>query len=164
MRSKREIGWSDGRIVASSARFVALALLNEEIHPNGFSVYRRRDVSFEPAPNARFQLRALSLRRERLPRLPRIDLGSWGSIAESAAEKFSLVTVHVEHAEDNASVCYIGVPRELGARSGTFLTIDPGAIWDPELLTVRWSEVVRMDFGGGYEEALSLVGGTPPAH
>jgi hypothetical protein len=122
-------------------------------------------VTVEPAPYEAFHQRVLKLRKERLPRWPSgIDLSSWSSIASTAAERFSLVTFHVEHREDKASVCYIGVPRLLGPRSGTFVTIDPDASWDSELLTVRWSEVVRMDFGGGYEEALSLVGGAPPAN
>ena len=42
-----------------------------------------------------------------------------------------------------------------------FLEIDPDAMWAQKPTTIRLSDITRVDFGGGYEEALRLVGGEP---
>jgi hypothetical protein len=43
----------------------------------------------------------------------------------------------------------------------SLLEIGPDAAWDNESETYRLSEITRVDFGGDYEEALHLVGGSP---
>jgi hypothetical protein len=42
------------------------------------------------------------------------------------------------------------------------LEIDPHAQWDPDPSAHKISEITRVNFGGGYEDALALVGGAPP--
>jgi hypothetical protein len=56
------------------------------------------------------------------------------------------------------------VPRVLDISQDAvpLLEIQPGAIWDAEPAGYRLSRITRVDFGGGYEEALYLVGGEPP--
>jgi hypothetical protein len=40
--------------------------------------------------------------------------------------------------------------------------IDPGGCWEDELSDYSLKEITRVDFAGGYEEALSLFGDKPP--
>jgi hypothetical protein len=55
-RAGLEEGWVDGQIVGSSAKLVAIAVVATGIHPNGFNVFRRADISklTVPAPYADF--------------------------------------------------------------------------------------------------------------
>jgi hypothetical protein len=43
----------------------------------------------------------------------------------------------------------------------SLLEIGPDAVWDKEPSEIRLGEITRIEFGGGYEEALHLVGGRP---
>jgi len=43
----------------------------------------------------------------------------------------------------------------------SLLEIGPDAVWDDKPETYRLSEITRVDFGGDYEGALHLVGGSP---
>lgn len=157
-----EPGHVDARVAAISARLVALAVVSDDIHPNGFEIYRLADVAkVKAAPYTAFITRALAARGEKLPRLGRVSLGSFRSVVADAAKRFALVTVYREHLYPDE--CLIGRPQRLTATSMSFLTIDPTAEWDlahPD--TIRWRDVTRVDFGGAYEEALALVGGRPP--
>jgi hypothetical protein len=157
-RAGLELGHVDGRVVGHSAKLIAISIVDEGIRPNGFVVYRRADISKleAPAPYMEFMLKVLGLRHEKLPRLPKVDLSSWQTLVDTAARRFPLLTLHLEKRDPD--ICYIGRPVETTARRGTFVTIAPDAVWDrDELLTIPWVDVTRMDFGGGYEEALALA-------
>jgi hypothetical protein len=161
-RSKVEPGHVDGRIVGCSSKLVALAVLNDGRHPDGFNVFLRADVTklLIPAPYAEFAAKILRLRGERLPRLPKLDLTSWRPLVSGAAQRFPLVTLHMERV--NPDVCYIGRPTRLTPRTGTLITIDPAGAWDrdeTDWLNFKWKDVTRVDLGGAYEEALALVAG-----
>jgi hypothetical protein len=45
----------------------------------------------------------------------------------------------------------------------SLLEVGPDAVWDEKPAEVLLREITRVDFGGGYEEALHLVGGNPKA-
>jgi hypothetical protein len=70
-----------------------------------------------------------------------------------------LITIHLE--ETKPDVCYIGRIIDLNSEQLTLLEIDPDAEWDykPEVFSLR--EITQVNFGGGYEDALYLVGGEP---
>jgi hypothetical protein len=44
----------------------------------------------------------------------------------------------------------------------SLLEINPDATWDDTPSEYRLSEITRVNFGGDYEDALYLVGGSPP--
>jgi hypothetical protein len=71
-----------------------------------------------------------------------------------------LVTIHRERVD--RGVCWIG--RVIGVDRGCvkLLEIRPDATWNDEPEVYRLSEITRIDFGGGYAEALKLVGGLGP--
>jgi hypothetical protein len=43
------------------------------------------------------------------------------------------------------------------------MTADERAEWEGEPTTYALSEITRIEFGGGYEEAIALVGGQAPS-
>jgi hypothetical protein len=65
--------------------------------------------------------------------------------------------LHTE--ERDAEVCQIGHIQSVSEDSFSLVEIDPDADWAEESLTLAVSDVTRVDVGGGYEEALLLVGG-----
>jgi hypothetical protein len=161
-RAEIEPGHADGILVGCSSRLVAVAILNSELHPNGFNVFARGDVTKleAPAPYADFQAKVLRLRGERLPRLPKLDLASWRALVTTAARRFPLITLHRERIDPD--VCSIGRPTALTLRGGTLIEVDPAGAWEREEAEwhrFTWADITRVDFGGGYEEALSLVAG-----
>jgi hypothetical protein len=163
-RPEIEPGHVDGFIVGCSSRLVAVAILNDEVHPNGFNVFARSQLTKlrAPAPYAGFQSRVLRLRGERPPRLPKLDLASWRSLVTGAARRFPLVTLHAERVDPD--VCFIGRPTGLSSRGGTLVTVDPHGAWErdqAEWHHFKWTDITRVDFGGGYEEALFMVAGPP---
>lgn len=111
-----------------------------------------------PHGRAAFLEASLRLRRLRKPSKPRVRLKSMSTALRSASRAFPLVTIHREVVDRGA--CHIGQVASLDSRRVALLEIDPGAEWDQEPTLYRLSEITRVDFGGGYEEALALVGGT----
>ncbi len=153
-----EDGYVEGRLVEGSSKLLVFALLDEAVRAAGFCVLRRDDVTAwqVPAPYAAFYERALVQRGESWPKLGRIDLSSFRTVVAHAARRFPLLTLHFER--KSPDLCCIGRPLRMTARTATFLTIGPDALWDhDDLLTIAWADITRVDFGGAYEEALALV-------
>ena len=59
--------------------------------------------------------------------------------------------------EDFRNVCFIGTILSFGHGTVTMRSIDPDAFWGDEPFTLDLDEIHRLDFGGGYEDALLLV-------
>ncbi|HXR39970.1 MAG TPA: hypothetical protein VN776_12780, partial [Terracidiphilus sp.] len=78
----------------------------------------------------------------------------------SANRLFPLVTIHREMV--NPDTCKIGRVTGIGKSHVSLLEIGPDAVWDEKPTDVPLREITRVDFGGGYEDALHLVGGDPP--
>ena len=160
-RTGFEQGHIQGRVVSIGARLVVLAVVNSELWPNGLITLRQADIThlYIPAPHAAFIERVLALREVHLPRFT-LSITDWLSVVRGALRRYPLVTVHTE--EDDPDTCSIGVPTALTAAEMKLRVVTPGAKWRSEPVTVPWKAVTRVDFGGGYEEALSLVAGGPP--
>lgn len=77
----------------------------------------------------------------------------------SASEHFPLVTIHRERV--NPDVCYIGRVDSLSGGLLALQKIGPDGVWEKTPETYKTAEITRVDFGGGYENALYLVGGEP---
>jgi hypothetical protein len=152
-----------GYVLDVGPRFFLLAQVNDEMRFNGFQCFRLADVRELqiPARYASFAEAALKKRGERMPKNPPVRVASLPELLLTANESFPLVTIHREHADPD--VCHIGRVVELAKGRVTLLEIGPDARWDSEPLQYALSEITRVDFGSGYEEALHLVGGDPAA-
>lgn len=157
-RAALEAGHVRGRIVATSAKLVAVAIVSDEIRCDGFNVFRRADISklTAPDPYAEFVVAALRLRGNTFPRARGLDLTSWHALVRWACLRYPLVTIHLEARDRDA--CYIGRPTRMTSRTLTLATIAPDAVWhDEDPLVVPWADVTQVGFGGAYEDALALV-------
>jgi hypothetical protein len=149
-----------GYVLDVGSKFFLLALVSDRIWFDGFECFRVGDVRrLEPDPHSQFAEVALRKRRERLPRKPRVSVRSIEELLVSAGREFPLVTVHREGVDPD--VCWIG--RVLGVERGHVspLEITPDAKWEAKPESFRLSEITRVNFGGDYEAALHLVGGSP---
>jgi hypothetical protein len=151
-----------GYILATGPRFFLLALVDEYIRFNGFQCFRLKDVRNLqiPAKIAGFVEAALKLRGQRRPRAPRISVQSLQELLQTAGRLFPIVTIHRERA--NPDVCHIGRVVSVSKSEISLLEIGPDACWDEEALSYRTAQITRVDFGGDYEQALTLVGGPTP--
>ncbi|MDG2529817.1 hypothetical protein [Caulobacter endophyticus] len=157
-----ENGWVNGYVVGIGPEFLMLCEISDHIRFNGFGCYRLSDVkNLQPAPYPEFIEAALEKRGETQPETPAVVLNSLGDILVTAARLFPVVTVHAETAK--SGVCYIGAIISVEGGVVWMQDIDPGAVWEREPIPRQLDTMTRVDFGGGYETALTLVGGSPPA-
>lgn len=73
-----------------------------------------------------------------------------------------LISVHREVVEPDT--CYVGRIVDFDQETLSLFTIDPGANWVAEPMRIRLEDITRIDFGGAYEDALSLVAGARESH
>lgn len=151
-----------GYVMDIGPRFFLLGLVDGNfLEFNGFQCLRLSDIQKlqVPDPYSKFFVKALRKRGQRIPRKPRIDVRSLPGLLTSANRLFPLVTIHRERV--TPGTCKIG--RVTGITEGhvSLLEIGPDAVWEGEPNEIRLSEITRVEFGGGYEEALHLVGGIP---
>ena len=87
-------------------------------------------------------------------RPPGISLTSLPDLLESIGRSYPLITIHPEKVKPD--VCYIGPLLSIAKATFTIDDLDCNAEWSgPRRL--RFSDVTRVDFGGGYEEALAAT-------
>lgn len=156
-----EDGWVEGYVLDVGPQFFMMANLEGDMRFDGFVCCRLADIRRlrVPCPYGAFAEAALKKRGERKPKKPRVTLDSLPQLLESANRAFPLVTIHREKASDG---CEIG--RIIGIEKGrvSLLEINPDASWEKGPAAYPLREITRVDFGGGYEEALHLVGGGAP--
>ena len=159
-RADIEEGHALGYILDIGPQFFLLKFVAEDIAFNGFQAMRIEDVTKLEVPHtyADFVERALELRREVAPPQPQIDLSSPSTLIESASRSFPVITIHREKADPD--VCHIGRVIEVTSARVRLREITASAEWEDEIFDYGTSEVTRVDFGGRYEEALVLVGGS----
>jgi hypothetical protein len=152
-----ESGWANGYVVGVGPEFFAVCLVSDLIIFNGFQAFRFVDLSAveAPAPHADFVDRALRLRKALRPRDPSIDLKDLPSLLRSASAAFPLIALHREIKDPD--VCHIGSVEGLTNDAVVLKAIGPDADWLEERETFALADITRVDFGGLYEEALSLV-------
>ena len=146
-----------GYVLAVGPQFFLIALVDENIRFNGFQCLRLRDVrNLEvPAKYAGFIETALKLRREKRPRIPAVVVDSVQELLRTAGRAFPVITIHREVAAPD--VCHIGRVVAVSESEISLLEIGPDACWDVDALSYRIREITRIDFGGDYEKALTLV-------
>ena len=147
----------EGYIVGVSELFVMLHALDPEyINLNGYIVLRIEDIQrYRMRDDHEFFLhRALKLKGIAPVSQPEIDLSTFPTLLASAIAHFPLVTIHREVMD--ADICFIGRVQKLTEKTVTLKEISPAAKWD-RTRRYNFKDITRIDFGGGYEEALALV-------
>lgn len=161
-RTALEEGYLEGRALAVSSGIFVLAIVDNDIRPNGFSALRCSDVTrLEcPAPYAEFLEAALCARSAKLEDLRLPAKLSWHVVVKTAMRRYPLVGIHTEMIRPG--VCYIGRVTNWTSRGATLRTIGPNARWRSTSKVILLDDITRIDFGCSYQEALALVGGLPP--
>lgn len=160
VRIKREAfdeGWLTGYVVETGPKFFALELITGGVRLDGMACMRFADVTAcAPEPHAAFLERALKARGAVRAKTAPVDLSTPGALIGSAGKAFPIVTLHVP-SEENRYDCYIGQVVAVNRASVDLRHITPDAEWEDGLREIPFSEIVRVDFGGDYEDALFLA-------
>lgn len=154
-------GSTHGYVLDIGPQFILLGLIDDNIKFNGFQCLLISDVKRlkVPDPYEDFIVAALRKRGQSIKNKPGIDLGSLPALLKSANALFSLVVIHRERIKPDT--CVIGKVIDIKENHLLFLEIGPDAVWEDKPSKIRLSDITRVEFGGGYEEALHLVGGNP---
>ncbi len=123
---------------------------------NGYTAIREPDVSafryFDRTEH--WQFRAASALKLQ-PIVPvGIELSSIASLITSAAASFPLLTFHLEIRKPND--CYIGPVLKQTAQICVIDDLGPDAEWSGAR-RLRLADITRIEFGGGYEQALAMT-------
>jgi hypothetical protein len=128
---------------------------DERFELNGYTVIRNSDVRrWRPVGEDSFCVQALKLKGIKPTRKRGLSLASWPDLLKTANELFPLITISRERIDRNA--CQIGRLRSTNRVSFELKEIDTSASWD-DCNRYRFSDLTRVDFGGGYEAALARV-------
>ena len=143
-------------MVGLSSELLLLHKVCNEILLDGYAAVHLREVTEADAgyPSREFVRAAIELRGQRPARPPGIWLGSVRELLETAGAHFPLVTLHRERTYPDS--CWIGRLVDVDERRVTIEGIDTSARWDGlERYSLR--SLTLVEFGGLYEEALTLV-------
>jgi len=123
---------------------------------NGYSVLQNKDVRHYRVFNKREFWQNRAVRHFKLtPLRPAgISLASVPLLIGSIGERSPLITIHPERKKPD--ICYIGLLLSMSPKMFIIDELDQNAEWSgPRRL--KFSDVTRVDFGGGYEEALAAT-------
>ena len=165
-------GYVDGFVVAVGAKHFALEIFSDTIQLNGLNFLRFKDVADcrNPAPFHEFLYRVMVLRKIKRVGSPNVDISSLKSILKIGGAHFPLTTIHLDlkgkgkgkgkgsiEEGDRSKVCYIGRVISVQNKTVKMRCISPGAQWEPVVEVYPLKLIFRVDFGGGYEDALLLA-------
>lgn len=147
-----------GYVVDASDRYVLLHLVSDDIRLAGYAILRVEDISEVKSDfdDCQFIQKALHLRRMAPERPVLIDLKSIETILASISEHYSLMVVHREAVNQNEFS--IGEVESIADKTFSLREIDHDAKW-VGTKRIRFEEVTRIEFDGGYETALAQVAG-----
>jgi hypothetical protein len=151
----KSAGRTMGFIVGFSDDLILFHVLGTDtFRLNGYTAIRTKDVKdYRDFNKDKFwQNRAA---RQILPVRPAgISLTSVPELLASISKRYPLITIHPERTRPGT--CYIGPILSMTEATFTIDNLDCNAEWTgPRRL--KFSDVTRIDFGGGYEEALALT-------
>ena len=153
----------EGFVVGIGQKWVALQRLSDRVAFEGWHLIRVKDVqavSIDPDPEC-FEVKALKARSLWPPSAPELSLDDVVRAVDSASAVTAMVSVFDEF--DRPGACWIGDVTSLDDSKLHLLEVNTRGGWARKPRTFDPADVTRIDFGGGYEEALSLVAGPPPA-
>lgn len=146
-----------GYIVATGRSYFAMELVTRCARFDGMACMRFSDVTLlELEEHTGFLERALEARGAARATQAPVDLSSLPAIIESAARAFPVITLHVPSDEIRYE-CFIGKVITMNAETVDFAHITRDGEWEEFLREIPYSEIMRVDFGGDYEEALFLA-------
>lgn len=156
-RRLKDVGSTVGFIVASSDSLIVLHELDmHTFRLNGYTVLRDQDISqYRFFTNAEdWQFRAVRHFHLSPIRPAGLSAPSLPELLKSIAEHYPLITFHRE--KKNPDVCYIGPLVSMTEHTFTIEGLDPNGEWNG-LRRMKFSDITRVDFGGGYEQALAVT-------
>jgi hypothetical protein len=150
--------YSEGYVVGLSPGFVVLHRVADTILLDGYQVFRVADITkaWGDYPSRGFVEKALHLRNQRLEPVENLDLASVETVLSSAGAIFPLLSIHRERIYRDS--CWIGQVVGMTDRTFLFRQINPAAEW-VGTARYRFRDITKIDFGGRYEEALTMVAG-----
>ena len=150
---KRDEGYGfHGVVVGIGAEWILLHTVNTDIVCfNGYTALRIEDVKTVKV-SALFLSLALALRGEQPAPSPNVSLASLPELLVSADAHFPLLTLHPERLYPDE--CFIGRVAQLTEKAVQLRELDVHATWRKRLHRHRLKDITRVDFGGGYENAL----------
>ena len=154
-----DAGSTLGYVLDIGPQFFLVANIDDSMRFDGYQIVQVKNLRRMQAPAryGKFVASALRQRKQRINRRPNIKLGGISEILESANRLFPLITIYRENIKPDS--CWIGRIADLTDSAVRLHEIGPDAVWDKEPSSHRLSQITRVEFGGGYEEALLLVGG-----
>jgi hypothetical protein len=156
----------DGYVLDIGTNWVMLATQTIQVTPDGWVLVRLKDIQavvLEPI-DGNFTSEVLKARGHWPPVAPdaaAIGLDDSSSAVRSGAAAAPLLTVHAEFSRPDA--CWIGVPISVDGDTLKLREVGVGGQWLPKPKKFDLDDITRLEFGGGYEDALQLVAGPPPA-
>ena len=156
-RRLKNVGSTTGFIVACSDSLVLFHTLgNDTFQLNGYTVLRNEDIcEYRFFTKAEYwQFRAVIHFQLRPIRPAGISVTSFPELVKSIAQHYPLITFHPE--KKKPDVCYIGPLVSITEQTVTVDDLNSNGEWSG-LRLIKISDVTRVDFGGGYEEALAVT-------
>lgn len=157
-RKPLDESWLYGFVLACSETLTLLHLLETATFTlNGYSVIRNEDVSLFAVydrPAYYYESKVLRLKGIRPQPQPEISIGNLSDLLTSIDRLYPLFTIHRELMNDDC--CFVGSLAAITAKTFTLDEVDDCGEWiGPR--RYRFSDITKIDFGGGYEDALALV-------
>jgi hypothetical protein len=156
-RRLKDVGSTTGFIVASSDSLIVFHRLDmDTFRLNGYTVLRDEDIrqyrSFTKTDYWQFRaVRHFHLK----PKCPTgISVSSFPELLKSVAERYPLIAFHPE--KKNPDVCYIGPLVSMTKHTFVIEDLNSNGEWSGPR-RMKFSDITRIDFGGGYEEALAVT-------
>jgi len=153
----------EGFVVGLSQHWVLLQLLSGRITFDGWVALRMEDVqavTIYPTEDC-FEIAAVKARGLWPPTSPTTATPrDIGEVLAQAKQHASVVAVHREFERPDAAWC--GAVRDVSSDTLSFLEVNVAGGWARKPRRFDLDDITRVDFGGGYEEALQLVAGPPP--
>ena len=156
-RRLKDIGSTTGFVVDFSDSLVLFHVLETDtFRLNGYTVIRMEDISqYRVFGKAEYwQFRAVKHFHLRPVRPAGISVASLPELLRSVSKHYPLITFHPE--KKRPDVCYIGPLVSITERTFTIADLNSNAEWSGSR-RMKVSDVTRVDFGGGYEEALAVT-------
>jgi hypothetical protein len=153
----KDAGRTMGFVVDFSDSLILFHVLNgDTFRLNGYSAIRDEDVKTYRAFDKREFWQNRAARSLRLaPFCPEgILMSSIPELIASVAKRYPLITIHPERRKPD--VCYIGPLLSMTEATFTIDDLNCNAEWSGPR-RIKFSDATRIDFGGGYEEALAAT-------
>jgi hypothetical protein len=145
-----------GFVLDHTDELTLIHYVTQDYRLDGYCVIRNSDVTacdVYDRPDC-FQNRVFRLRKIR-PRRPRgVEISNWRSAFETAGKKFPLLVLNREAMQHDVIV--VGRYVDSTPQTVTLVAISPTAEWLKKT-RLRIADVTRLDFSGGYEDALWRV-------